>query len=367
MAEMMAFLSRALAHSGDVRFDPGDAVASVVAGSANGTVFVFSPGVYSGVSIEPKSGQKFLGEAGAVLDGKGAEFAFRSNVPNVTVDGLEIKGYRPGPKEGVVDGIRDWVVSNNHIHHNAEVGVKATTGWKVLGNNIHHNGRYGLTGSGVSILVEGNEIAYNSTDYGITGSSGGTKFVQTDGLVLRGNYVHHNFGNGLWADINNQGYLIEDNIVVGNQKSGIDVELGCGGTVRNNRLEENGSKDPHPNWMSGSGILVSNARDVEVYGNVLVNNTKGIGAIHRDRTGSPSYPNVTKCVPDLKNLNVHNNVITQSSDAAAGLDANHDEGQVFSSWNNRFHNNTYNVGNGDQFRWKGKWITITEWKTAGNN
>ena len=354
--------------SGDVRFEPGDAVASIVAKSSNGTVFVFSPGVYLGVSIEPKAGQKFLGEAGAVLDGKGAEFAFRSNVPNVTIDGLEITRYRPEPREGVIDGIRDWVVSNNEIHHNAEAGVKATNGWKVLGNNIHHNGRYGLTGGGDSILVEDNEIAYNSTDYGATGDSGGTKFVHTEDLVLRGNYVHHNFGNGLWVDINNRGYLIENNLVVGNGRQGIHSELGCGGTIRYNQVEGNGFTDQYPNWMSGSGITVSNARDVEVYGNVLVDNAKGIGAIHRDRaTKSVAYSKVTKCVPDLRNLNVHDNIITQSSNAAAGLDANHDEDRVFSSWNNRFHNNTYHVGNGDQFRWKGQWITLTEWKKAGNN
>ena len=108
--------------SGDVRLKPGDAVAAIVAKSSNGTVFVFSPGVYKRLSIQPKAGQKFLGEAGAVLDGKGAEFAFRSNKPNVTIDGLEITGYRPEPREGVIDGIRDWVVSNNEIHHTLRWG-----------------------------------------------------------------------------------------------------------------------------------------------------------------------------------------------------------------------------------------------------
>ena len=351
---------------GDVRFRPGDRVASIVAGSPTGTVFVFSPGVYLGVSIQPRSGQKFLGEAGAVLDGNGAKFAFRSAGPNVTVDGLEITDYRPSSKEGVIQaepGARNWVVANNEIHHNAEIGVKGAAEWRILGNNIHHNGRYGLIAAGASILIEGNEIAFNSTDYGATGDSGGTKFVHTENLVLRGNYVHDNYGNGLWADINNRGYMIEGNRVVGNQWSGIYVEISCGGTVRNNRLERNGYGDSYPNWMTGAGIVVDNSPDVEVYGNTLVNNAKGLGAIHGDRDGSA----VTKCVAELRNLYVHHNTVTQSSDAAAGLDAQSDRDRVWSSWNNRFENNTYNVGNGDQFRWEGQWITLSEWRTAGNN
>ena len=354
--------------SGDVRFGPGDAVASVVAGSPTGTVFVFSPGVYSGVSVQPKAGQKFLGEAGAVLDGNGAKFAFRSGSPNVTVDGLEITDYRPLSRDGVIQaepGARSWIIQNNHIHHNAEIGVKGTTGWRIIANNVHHNGRYGITSSGVDVLVEGNEIAYNAIDYGATGDSSGTKFVHTEDLVLRSNYVHHNFGNGLWVDINNRGYMIEDNTLVANSRSGIFAEISCSGTIRNNHVEGNGHGDTTPDYMSGSGILVSMSPGVEVYGNTLLNNPGGgIGAIQWNHKNVGA---VSKCVPDLKNLNVHHNGITQSGGAAAGIDASKNRDQVWSSWGNTFQNNTYKLSNGARFRWEADWISPDEWAAAGMN
>ena len=312
----------------------------------------------------PLGGQVFLGEAGAVLDGNGAKFAFRSGSPNVTIDGLEITDYRPSSKDGVIQGIRGWVVSNNEIHHNAEIGVKGTTEWRVIGNNIHHNGRYGITMSSSSVLIEGNEIAYNATDYGATGSSGGTKFVHTENLVLRDNYVHHNFGNGLWVDINNLGYMIEDNLVVGNERAGIKVEISCSGTIRNNYVEGNGHGDTTANFK-GSGIFIAVTPGVEVYGNTLVNNPGGgIGAIQWNHKNVGA---VNKCVPALKNLNVHHNVITQSGGAAAGIDASSNRDKVWSSWNNRFHNNTYKLSDGARFRWQANWYTKEQWKAAGLN
>ena len=71
-----------------------------------------------------------------------------------------------------------------------------------------------------------------------------------------------------------------------------------------------------------SGIQVSMTPDVQVYGNTLVNNAKGIGAIHWDHDNVGS---VTKCKPQLRNLRVYNNSITQNGSAAAGIDASIDE------------------------------------------
>lgn len=68
-----------------------------------------------------------------------------------------------------------------------------------------------VTGSGQNLVVADNEISHNANDYLGAGDSAGTKFVQTDNLALSGNYVHHNCGHGLWADINNVDVLVEGN------------------------------------------------------------------------------------------------------------------------------------------------------------
>jgi len=303
-----------------------------------------------------------------VLAGNGKAFAFRSGADNVTIRGLVIEGYRPADKEGAVHadgGAHNWVVAANEIRYNDEVGVSVDSGWQVVGNFIHHNGRYGLNGTGSGVLIADNEISYNSTDYGGTGASGGNKFVHTTNLVIRGNYAHHNHGNGLWIDINNVGYLIENNTVVANERNGINVEISCSGVVRNNYVEGNGTVPPNANWMGGSsGILVSMSPGVEVYGNTLVNNDKGIGALNWDH---PNVGAVTACTAELRNLNVHNNTITQNGGAAAGIEATVQTENVLTNWGNRFHTNTYNLSSGTQFRLRGSWISHQAWTNAGYN
>lgn len=372
-AEMATFLTRALGLEpivppdreivADVRFSPGDPVESIVSDSGPNTVFAFSSGVYRGVSIKPKSGQVFFGESGAVLKGNGAGFAFRSGASDVVIDGLEMTGYEPASKRGVVQGGRDWLVQNNHIHHNGEVGIHSINGGIVKGNNLHHNGRFGISGVGFR-LIENNEIAFNATEEGHTSVSGGAKFVRSADLVIKGNFIHDNYSNGLHVDIGSENTLTTNNRVVKNRGSGIVYEIGCapGGVIRNNHVEGNGFPDKHPNWMADTaGMVISMTGGVEIYGNTLVNNTKGIGAIewaHGD-------VDLVACHPHLQDLKVHDNVITQSGGAAAGIDATTNVDKVWSSWNNGFANNTYNLSGGAGFRWKGDWLTYSEWKAVG--
>jgi parallel beta-helix repeat protein len=350
-----------------VQLRPGDNVASIVSGAAPGTTFSFSAGTYQGVSIQPKANMVFVG-SGAVLVGNGRPYAFRSGAANVTIRGFVIEGYRPAEKEAVIHpdgGARNWSVVGNEIRNNGEVGVKANEGWRIVGNFIHHNGRYGITGSGSGILIEDNEISYNATEYGATGASGGTKFVHTSGLVIRGNNSHHNHGNGLWVDINNVNALIEHNRVVANERNGIFLEISCGGVIRNNYAEGNGTVPKNENWMGGSsGILVSVTPNVEVYGNTLVNNYKGIGALHWDH---PNVGNVNACNPELRNLKVHHNSITQNGGAAAGIEAPIQTENVLSNWGNQFYSNTYQLSGGAQYRLRASWVSTQEWSNAGFN
>jgi parallel beta-helix repeat protein len=350
--------------AGSIEIRPGDNVAAEVQDAAKGATFFFQPGTYTGISLQPKSGQTFMAAAGVVLKGNGKPFAFSSGNPNVTIKGFEITGYEPSSRNGVIMPVNagsGWLIENNEIHHNGETGVKLRNGTEVIGNNIHHNARYGIAGSGSDVRILDNEIAYNATD-GASGDSSGTKFTHTEGLVLRGNYVHHNNGNGLWVDIDNVNALIESNTVNSNGWTGIFLEISCGGTIRNNRLDGNGVGERWPNWMSDGGIIVSNTPNVSVTGNRLSGNAKGIGAIHWDHGNVDA---VTHCEPQLKNLRVTGNTIAQNGGAAAGIDAKINLDQVWSSWGNSFSGNTYSGS--ARFRWEGGWITSTEWNAQGLN
>lgn len=56
--------------SASVIVHPGDDVAAIVAAAPAGSVFVFTPGLYRGLSITPRDGDRFIGlQHGAILDG----------------------------------------------------------------------------------------------------------------------------------------------------------------------------------------------------------------------------------------------------------------------------------------------------------
>jgi parallel beta-helix repeat protein len=176
--------------------------------------------------------------------------------------------------------------------------------------------------------------------------------------------VHDNFGNGLWVDINNQDALIEGNRSVGNTENGIFVEISCGGVIRNNDVEENGFDGSTQDWLVRSGILVSNSPDVQVYGNTVVNNANGIGLEHWDHGNRGA---VTRCVPALKNVKVHDNTVVQKVGGASGLDAKIDRDKVWTSWGNQFYNNSYTLSDGVKFRWQSDWVSYQQCKDYGQN
>ena len=348
-----------------VRVEVGDSLQEALEAAGSDGAVVLAAGVHTGQSTRPLSGQTITGEPGAILRGDGAPFAFRSSEVGVVVQGLVIEGYAPEQKAGAIhgdEGARGWTITGNEIHDNGEVGVVARSEWTISNNRIHHNGRYGITGSGGDILVESNEIACNALEYGSTSDSAATKFVHTGGLVMSGNNVHHNFGNGLWVDINNVDFRIEGNRADANALSGIFVEISCGGVVSDNDVIGNGFGTTRPAGMENAGILVSNSPGVEVTDNRLVDNAKGIGAInwaHGNRDA------VDQCVPEVRDLSVLGNEITQETGLVAGIDATIDQDSVWTAWGNTFSGNVYVVGPEARFRWEGSTIEQTDWESLG--
>jgi hypothetical protein len=348
-----------------VRVEVGESLQEALESSGSDGAVVLATGVHIGQSTRPLSGQTITGEPGAILRGDGAPFAFRSSEAGVVIQGLVIEGYAPDDKAGVIhgdEGARGWTISGNEIRDNGEVGVVARSEWTIADNRIHHNGRYGITGSGGDIVVENNEIACNALEYGSTSDSAATKFVHTGGLVMTGNNVHHNFGNGLWVDINNVDFRIEGNRADANALSGIFVEISCGGVVRDNDVTANGFGTTRPAGMENAGILVSNSPGVEVTANRLVDNAKGIGAInwaHGNRDA------VDQCVPEVRDLSVHGNEITQDTGLVAGIDATIDQDVVWTEWGNTFSDNVYVVGPEARFRWEGSTIERSDWESLG--
>jgi Right handed beta helix region len=357
---------------------PGQSIQAAVNANPAGTTFVLKAGTHQKQTVVPKSGDVFIGETGTVLDGgNSVAFAFdkgdRLPYPsNVRIQGLVIQNYAPGFQKGAINGgtaggrasaqTTGWVVSACEVHHNRGAGLNLGHRMQVLNNSFHHNDQIGVRGSGDDILFQGNEVASNNPGwhYGYTGTGrefGGIKFSHTHGLVARGNYVHDNNGNGFWTDIDNLNALYEGNRAVGNAGVGIIHEISYAVIVRNNVATGNGTGR---GGAYGAGILISNSRDAEVYGNTVTGNKMGITANELDR-GTGLYGPY-----EVRNLYVHDNTIQTAGQT--GIQAG-GGGAVYTSWNNRFRNNTYTglKANRTPFLWLNGRKTVEQWKGYGQD
>jgi parallel beta-helix repeat protein len=216
--------------------------------------------------ITPKSGDVFIGEYGAILDG-GAwttadpdEAAFRAHnqdIDDVTIRNLVI---RHMPQKGIhaLHWASDrWTIENNELTA-TRTAISAPNQSVVRANNIHHNtsGGYGAYRV-VDVIFEHNEIAYNGGEQKIVGA--------TD-VSFRDNFVHHNAADGIWYDTDNTGSLIEGNRVEDNGRDGISYEVSARGVIRRNTVRRS----------AGSGIFIATSKNVEIAENALADNFRGI-------------------------------------------------------------------------------------------
>lgn len=348
-----------------LRIRPDEDFQAVFRSSAPGTTYVFEAGLHTGVEVQPRAGDQFLGVQGAVLDGDGRlRFAFHAHdvanpVPGVVVRGLTIQNYETPLQQGVVGGggSRDWVVEDNEIVNNAAAGVGVGAGMVIRGNFVHHNEQLGIhSGFPASgVVIENNEIAFNNylDQHDMAWEAGGVKLIGTDGARIVGNFVHDNHGPGLWTDGANYGTLYEENRVLDNYGPGILHEISYDAVIRNNDLIGNAHR------FYVGGILVANSPNVEVYGNRLEGNRGGVVGIQDERGDGPRGPY------QLRDLWVHDNEITHST-GFTGVLLNSGSNDVFSNWGNRFERNVYQFGPRDRpFEWRGRSLNREQWVALG--
>jgi parallel beta-helix repeat protein len=313
-----------------------------------------------------------INPAGKLVETSVTRFAFGGSATGVTVRNLIVERYANEAQKAVVNhGIgAGWVIEGNEIRWNHGTGAVVGSNGIIRRNYVHHQGQMGIKAFGNNPLVEDNEIAYNNTAFfgpGPFGEAGGTKFVGTDGLIVRGNFSHHNDGPGLWTDINNVNCLYEGNRVEDNRWRGIFHEISYACIIRNNQVRRNGHGFPSTlGAFEGAGILISNSPNVEVYGNTVEDNRNGIMAREEDRPQHPSGmgPHNTT------NLYVHDNIVKQTDDGrAAGVtdtDPYHDPYSAAS--NNRFARNVYVIGSNTKWRWAPNAdVSRSQWQGAGQD
>jgi parallel beta-helix repeat protein len=300
---------------------------------------------------------------------------------SVSIQDVIVEKYASPSATGAVNlgyslnGAENWTISGSEVRWNHGAGIALDTKTVARNNYVHHNCGFGFIGAGVGLIVEGNEIAYNNVMAGSTTSTcgynsywgaGGSKWVWTTNLVVRGNFSHHNDGPGLWTDINNIYTLYENNTLEDNERGGIFHEISYDATIRNNTARRNGRAKDYPWWTTGAGIEIVSSRNVEVYGNILEDNWQGITGLNDHRGSGNNGPWV------LVNLQVHdNNVTSRITDGGGGrtglVDTVNSDVYLAGS-NNRFQRNVYTLGSTlKYFLWMGADRDETEWRAYGQD
>jgi hypothetical protein len=274
--------------------------------------------------------------------------AFGGNAEGVVIRGLIVEKYAiPGHMGAIGDQYpgEGWVIENNEIRLNHGKGLAASHNAIIRGNHIHHNGQMGLTANGRNILVENNEIAYNTLKeigYQWEHEGGGTKFAYTDSLIVRNNYVHHNWGPGLWTDVNNKNTLYEENICTDNLASGIFHEISYSAIIRNNYVARNAR-------AHGAQIFLSTSSNAEIYNNqVVVDEKSGDGIVVRQSKrqvdGVPMY--------GINNYVHHNTITYFVTSKRSGAWADYETESFWKKGNNRFNYNTYYIKDAKAHCWE---------------
>jgi hypothetical protein len=302
--------------------------------------------------------------AGKKIEISSTRTAFRPSAPNVKVYGLIVEKYAIPAQMGAIGDQypqESWQIKGNEVRLNHGVGIKLGSNSLARDNYIHSNGQLGIAANGDNITIEDNEVSSNNyANFSCAWECGGSKFAKTRNLVIRNNFVHHNRGPGLWTDIDNIGTLYENNIVYANRNEGIFHEVSFDAIIRNNKLGHNGEETK---WLYGANILISNSRNVQVYGNeveVNPNFGNGIGIIWQDRgTGYVATGN-----------RVFNNRVTylgKAGRSGAASDTPPGKSLIFKS--NSFNQNLYFTKNtsAKHFSWNNSNLDFSQFQSYGQD
>jgi hypothetical protein len=378
---------------GAVNVAAGASIQSAVNANTGATTFCLLAGVHPILgSITPKSGNTFVGEFGAILDGTGwvssdtTHAAFRAHnqdINDVAIRNLVIRNmprgihaYSSGWSSGSggtgtcnfsTAGADRWTVENNDIRSNV-VGVALPNYASVKRNLIRDNVGSDPAGADVNkwgggyggyltqgIVFEDNEVANNGPDQ---------RFALTIGTIFRNNWVHHNLRDGIWYDGENRDWLIEGNLSEDNPGMGLFMEVSGNGTGRNNIIRRNGH----------TGIFHSLSRDAEYYGNTLEHNFRGMQYfIDCSRLG---FGNEIGVPFDLTNNLARDNtfiVSTRAGEAASVLNTYNctaEQTAIYTngSKNNTYQHNAYDVPSltGAYWFW-GAFKTWAQWQALGQD
>ncbi len=332
-----------------------------VSNNPSGTTFCLS-GTHNW-TFTPKSGDTFIGDGTAILDGANSTVTaiIGGGTSNVTLTNIEIRNYTANPgasyKAAIpAHGTTGWKFNNLQVHDNgvtgsggtgAELGVSSV----VTGGRYYNNRHLGIGGGGGANgwIIDGAEIDHNNfTDDNYTtrdvscGWEGGGVKWTAQNVTVKNASVHDNACKGLWPDINGNGGTIINNKVYNNWDEGIFIEISSNYVISGNTVYGNGFKNYNAgsggcaSYLWAGGITISSSDHVDIFNNNVYGNCNGITGVDQARTDrsdgvSPSI---------IQYMNVHDNTIAGPGGRTGVIGG----GSQDPSRNNTFTNNTISNG-----------------------
>jgi hypothetical protein len=255
----------------------------------------------------------------------------------ITVDGLTFRHAANFPQQPAVRADDGWVVKNTRIERMNAVAFGA------YGNNIYvsnvtlaNNGHTGLTGTASNALLSGLKVYGNNTKkFRWTWESGGGKMTRTDGLYVLNMNSYDNYGAGLWLDVYNTNFVVDDGYfhdnkpITNNYESlGVFIELSPGpGRVENASFYGN----------TGSGLSIAES--------------VGITARKNYFADSLEIRNMENRTPAIRNISIYQNYFENAKILSSiGLLTT----DSFRELNIKSDYNIFDNGSDAWYAWKGK-------------
>ncbi len=222
--------------------------------------------------------------------------AFSVNSSGTVLRGIGIARYAPSvPDMGAVaSNATLTTLENVVIAQSATGGLDLSAGSDTLRNvTVADSGEVGVQGSRADNLTLSGVYFVNNNDQHFNQApvAGGLKLTSSRVVNVTGSEFDGNDGPGAWFDASTYDINVTRNVMMGNLRYGIDVEISGTPTIINNYIANNVQ----------AGVRLTNASNVTIWNNTIVNNNRALD-IEQDsrRSSQPSTPghDTRRPIPD---------------------------------------------------------------------
>jgi hypothetical protein len=221
-------------HCAGTQVGSGANLAQVASNAPARTTFCLHAGTYTlgATAIPVQSGDQFIGEGRAsvfIRTSKAQQLFKGLDASNVLLQGMDISGAVGSSTCKPMCGRGIWLKGINNTLRDVYV---------------HHNTTNGAGGMGDGLLVENSEFAFNGSAALLGCCAGGLKSARP--YTVTSSYIHHNTGNGVWQDVCGFDFIVSNNTIVWNSRSGVRYEHNqdCFGSasIHDNLIQNNNTE-----------------------------------------------------------------------------------------------------------------------------